>query len=419
MQAERLLRLVQGHSADRPAGARHMQQGTGEAATTAESNGERPAKRVRLSVDDEPTITTRRMQDLETSLEVDHMILDYLIYQAINVCFQHPHHATDSQEPSPVEQCLGQVDAFWRLFEHTYPRYKLDEELRFRQQLLQLVSLITQRMVKNASTPSRQSLKRLRADNQTRARTWIGDASRLPSAHYNADAFDLNLPLPEEELEENRQAALAASDVRAEDEAYEDLFYGTSASISLLDLLPSFMRVSSACQKLFDKQANESWMQLAAELMLQSCLEQYLFFGASGSDAIDEAFAWGFRTDSQRGVDQSEVADEDPFGYVDADDQDLASDWEDIRREALASLFPSKNEDGSQPDIPAHLGILTAKYPRFQTEQTVRSFLRGISTAISSPVLTQLQDGQLEGMSKGETKALIRECGIDLDSLIT
>lgn len=61
------------------------------------------------------------------------------------------------------------------------------------------------------------------------------------------------------------------------------------------------------------------WISLAARYMTQAALEQYLVYGEKGSQALLEAFAWGF--------DERLVADEDSdqwktnamFWAVDAD----------------------------------------------------------------------------------------------------
>ena len=95
-------------------------------------------------------------------------------------------------------------------------------------------------------TPNKSALQALRVVNQTRARQWIGSEDRIPSGAYDISAFEADLPLQLDGLERNRAYVLRMIGAPEEDEAYEDAFYGTSFSLSLLDLLPMFMKVVAA-----------------------------------------------------------------------------------------------------------------------------------------------------------------------------
>lgn len=382
-------------------------------------------KRPRLSDQDYGAILTKETKDLETSLEVDHMILDYLLSQAIATCFSNAHlHWTDAV--SPVERDLQQVDAFQKLFRSRYPTYQLDAEIRFRQQLLQLVSLFSQRLTHNATTPGRTSLQRLRETNTARARRWIGDASRLPTAGRNTDPFDSDLPLSAQNLESNRAHVLSSLDLPPEDDAYDDAFYGTSASPSLLDLLPLFMRVSAACYSLFDSSVNDGWMALATEWMLQACMEQYLVFGASGSDALDEAFAWGHK---EHGA-EDEGPDELCEGMFEDEGAEVEG-WAMRKTTALEKLFPQEGavdgtmtlakdgeaearsrEAAGETHLVSHLTSIAARHPVLEFEKSVLSFLEALSRSIPAPVLEQVERGQLDGMSEEQTQAFLKECGL-------
>lgn len=382
--------------------------------TNGEIVGERPKKRVKLSGRDYAAFASREMDDIETALEVDHMILDYLLYQAIGACL----------DRNNVSICLTQADQFLRLFQGRYPAYRPDQELHFRQLLLQLVTLVTQRYVRCPATPAKSSLQSLRDSNQTRARTWIGDASRLPTVDANTKPFDSALPVTAEELEENRAHVLRSIDIPPEDHVYEDAFYGTSECVSLLDLLPLFMRISGACYTMFSCPPTDTWMRLAAAWMLQACLEQYLIWGASGSDAIDEAFAWGPKRPEdfqEEGEDMTGEApkihdrrrDENPF-CLDMDGED-AELWKDIRTRALETILSAK--DQYWKDLVSHLAAVSERHPLAKTDKEIVGFLKSLAECIPEPVLVQLQKGQLRGMSKEETSAFIRQCGIDIAEL--
>ncbi|KXS97713.1 hypothetical protein AC578_8845 [Pseudocercospora eumusae] len=379
------------------------------------THGERPKKRVRLCQDAQPSITVREMDDISTALEVDHMILDYLVYQAINTCLDHQHASRFEKGASPVESSIVQVNEFLQLFQHRYSSYRFYLDFRFRQQLLQLVTLVTQRLVKTSITPPKASLQAMRDRNKARAVEWIGrDDSRLPTANYDVAPFKNELPLSIKKLEHNRAQLLDSLDLPPEDHDYEDAFFGTNAFVSLLDILPLFMRVSARCHYIFNyNNLTSQWMQLAADWMLQACLEQYLVCGEEGSDAIDEAFAWGYR-ERDKDADETKVqVSDDPFDSM-YDEEDVQR-WETIRRHALAKLFPAVDKNKERDCcLVWHLGAINVTNPVTTLYTNLTEYLRSLSEAIEKPILAQLETGQIVGMSKEETRNFLRECGLDV-----
>ncbi|KXT16441.1 hypothetical protein AC579_5122 [Pseudocercospora musae] len=384
-------------------------------ATATATNGERPKKRVKRPQAAQPSITIRQMHDIGTALEVDHMILDYLVYKAINTCLAHQHASRFEKGASPVESSILQVNQVLQLFQHRYSRYRFYPEFRFRQQLLQLVSLVTQRLVKTSITPPKASLQALRDRNKARAVEWIGrDASRLPTANYDISPFENELPLSVKKLEDNRAQLLDSLDVPPEDHDYEDVFFGTNAFVSLLDTLPLFMQVSAGCHNIFNgSNLTSQWMQLAADWMLRACLEQYLVCGKEGSDAIDEAFAWGYR-ERDKDADETKVkVPDDPFDSM-YDEEDVQR-WEAIRRHALAKLFPAVDKNKERDCcLVWHLGAINVTNPVTTLYTNITDFLTSLSEAIEKPILAQLETGQLVGMSTEETRNFLCECGLDV-----
>ena len=369
------------------------------------STMEPPQKKVRLPDDAYGAIVEQRLEDIETALEVDYMILDYLLYQAITTCFANPHTPLGS-ETLEVERCLVQVDEFFALFKMRYGDCKFDEGMKFRLLLCQIVPLFTQRLTRNSTTPSKERLRSIRQGNVLRARDWIGEAERIPTANYDIEPFESSLPIDQAELERNRVHVLGSVDLPEKDDGYEDAFYGTSASLSLLDLLPLFMKISAACSATFGIGVGNEWMQLAADLMLSACLEQYLVFGASGSDTMDEAFAWGFKSEYSSKEDQ----DNDEFSYLFEGGEEGGQEvegWQEIRDRTLQQLLTA------DADIPSHLTRLASLHPLARTHKSVTGFLRSVGDVIPKPVLVQLESGQLDGMSKEETQDFIKSCKLD------
>ena len=361
------------------------------------------------------------------------MILDYLLYQAINICLQY------RRSDELVERALLQADEFLALFKRRYGKYNFDVEMRFRQQLLQLVTLFTQRFTQNSTTPSKQSLEALRERNQARARQWIGTASRVPSAQFDATAYETELPLPVDDLENNRARVLVTLDMPAEDDLYDDAFYGTRAAVSLLDLLPMFMAVSAQINEICNSKTKDPLMQLAATWMLQACLEQYRVFGASGTDAIDEAFAWGYK--GGEASDQTSLEQQRVEGRVataldrntphrapeassyrinnmfEAEDEAVEVDgWQEIRDAALEELLLFG--EGSASDLASHLAHQSEGHSYARAEEAFIGYFRALAQCTPIPVLVQLERGQLEGMSEEETQDFIKGCGLGIMELL-
>ena len=403
----------------------------------SDENAQRPAKRPRL---DAHAVVEARTPNDDTALEIDIMMVDYLAYQSTTACFA----SRDSSVTTPVSLAhnLVMTDAFLAIFNSRHPTHVLDPELRFRLHLLQLATLFTQRLTRNPATPAPSATRMLRANNLARARGWIGSKDRQPSAAFNIASFDSPSSFPTtEELERNRAYVLHQLDVPAEDDAYEDSFYGTSSCVNLLDLLPQFMQVSAARSAMSESSATEQWMRLAGEFMLQACLEQYLVCGGQGFDAIDEAFAWGYRTaamsagreEGAMDVDvEREGGDEVNDMFEDSVYKDEIDGWRQTKEHYIGLLFPAETVDPSNDaysvpsssnnavdpgdcdkpplatDLVSHLEMAVAKHPIAAFENTMLGFLSALSQSIAKPVLVQLESGALDGMSREETSDFVR-----------
>lgn len=386
---------------------------------THDEHAARHRKRIRLSEDAFAAIQTRCAHEA-TSLEVDHMILDYTAYNTINACLASRNLEQQSRSSKSLSASLSMSNAFLSIFKARHPSYNADPELKFRIKLLKLVTLFTQRLTHNPTTPSETSLESLRGSNLQRAWNWIRDTSNAPSASFSVDGFDAQLPIPAQELERNRALTLQELDIPAEDEESEELFYGTSSCVSLLDILPLFMEVSAARNAMNASNLSERWMNLASELMLQACLEQYLVVGAQGTDVVDEAFAWGYEGEPPANVHHN-VDINDMF-----EDEEYATEvegWSQIKRSYLERLFPSKETfvgKGYSDDrsiarpIVSLLETVAIEFPIGPFEASILDFLDALSKSIPKPLLVQLESGKLDGMSEEETQDFLKDCGVSM-----
>jgi hypothetical protein len=385
-------------------------------ATPASANGDTGHERKRRELAPSQSKIYTKTADVSTDLEVDHMILDYLSHQATD-------HVLASRRSgkahAALQHKLVMMDSFLEIFKAKHPSYEPDPELRFRLLLLKFTSLFCHRFVRSAILPSDHMLHRLKEQNTLRALDWIRDSNRLPSGDRDMSRWETRLPFAPQALEYHRARSLAAVKFQPEGDRHGDAFYGTPASLALLDILPLFMSVIAARNELANSNLSLGLMDLAARFMLQACLEQYLIFGFDGSDAIDEAFAWGYKrphaaTESEDQVDSvnsqgvEDVSDE-TIRMFQAEDgvQEENPDWRDLKAEYIALLA-----DETPGALQDHLEQIAKDQPVVKFENTVLQLLAGLAASLPLPVLAQLERGSLEGMGSKETKAFLRSCGL-------
>lgn len=371
----------------------------------------RPPKRARLTEDAFAAIQTQSART-DVALEVDHMILDYISYQATTACLAS--RSDTSSSATSLSDSLSMANAFLPIFKARYPTYQADAELKFRIKLLKLVTLFTQRLTRNPATPPDSSLEALRELNQRRAFGWIQDTGEIPSSTFSGRFLEQQLPRPSQELEANRARVLRELGVPAEDRVCEEPFYGTISCVSLLDVLSLFMEVLAARNAMSASNLSERGMHLASELMLQACLEQYLIVGAEGSDVVDLAFSWGYNSSAS---DDKQSSSEVNDMFEDEEYAEEVKGWSAIKQSYLELLVPREGYNGST-DLASHLHPITTNYPISPFEQSILEFLQALCNSISKPVLLQLECGNLDGMTEQETQDFLAGCGVDIMNLV-
>ena len=429
----------------------HAQLLATNAATNGDTTHAHAHKRRKLLPSPPQANIFTKTGDDTVSLEVDHMILDYLSYEATKAVLA-SRKSSDMHLPS-LENKLTMVDTFLEMFKARHPSYVPDAELRFRLLLLKFATLYCSRFDRATAVPSHHALHGLRENNTARAMSWIQNADRMPSGKCDLSGFesgssldhsnvDANTSLRQHDnveswrndarhkttptarqqayLESRRAYTLKVLKRPAEDDLYEDAFYGTSACLSLLDLLPSFMGVIAARNELNNSNLSTGLMELAAQFMLQASLEQYLACGATGCDAIDEAFAWGLKpakspkkantTAHDDGDDTADLLSEVDRMFQNEDHNSQENpDWHDIKASHIAELAHSDSETLRQ-----HLEDVAYGYPIAEFEETVLQLLAGLAASLPEPVFSQLEKGSLDGMSRAETQGFLRDdCGLD------
>lgn len=395
-----------------------------------EDDDEPPVKRVRLAEDAVASIQHQHAVS-ETSLEVDHMILDYVAYQTIEACLSSRDLDRTSTSPQNLANNLAMSDSFLEIFKTKYAGFKPDEELRFRILLLRFATLFTQRLTRNPTTLSTEALSRIRDANVTRIQ-FTEYAHDLPSHHLNHVRTWNQLSISDDDIERNRAHVLHDLGVPPEEDDNYEPHYGTAAALSLVDLLPMFMELSALRNAMSESNLTDFWMQFAAEFMLQACLEQYLVCGATGVDGVDLAFSWGYRaigaSVTEDGTDgMGRVQSHDVNQMFEEDDlQTEVEGWSETKLEYLQLLGPNtqmtnggnstadRKTSVTEEDLVAHLESLASQHPIKDFEQSMLTFLSALANSISKPVLAQLEKGKLEGMSEIETEEFVSHCGSDV-----
>jgi len=367
----------------------------------------------------------------DTVLEVDILILDYLAHQTTNAALKERlpglHGVANG---TSLEHNIAMTDAFVQMFRAKHPSHDPDAELQFRLLLLKFTTLYTQRLTHNSTTLSKVTLQALREQNQSRARDWIGSADRIPSSAYDMSHFDTQLPIPQVDQEQSRAYVLRMLDTTEEDNRYEDAFYGTSGSLSLLDLLPVFMKVVALRNAIGSSNINKTLMQMVGEYMRQACVEQYLVHGDSGSDAIDEAFAWGLQPSNEAGEAMEMDGEAEPHGQdrirrsrssedinamFTGDDADTPTEvlgWAETKTRFIEELIlPVENLPGL--GLKEQFEALAHRHPIAAFDAKFRSFLTALLASTSGPILLQLDNGCLDGYSEDQTRKFLRGCGLN------
>lgn len=79
--------------------------------------------------------------------------------------------------------------------------------------------------------------------------------------------------------------------------------------------------------------------------------------------------------------------------------------WSSIKSDTIALLA-----DGDS--LGDHLSAIAVEHTINEFEDDMMKLLSGLAASLPSPVLAQLETGSLDGMTRAETKAFLRSCGL-------
>jgi hypothetical protein len=190
------------------------------------------------------------------------------------------------------------------------------------------------------------------------------------------------------------------------------------ATMSLL-----FFTVSARLARLTNKPLSATWTKLAARFMSQVALESYLgapAYDRTGTDQLSLAFAWGWVPpacwDKDRGWSHRDGADlelmiNQMFAYNESSGTATQENpmWTETRLNLLSRFDMSRQRQGDRTPGPptqdlvnTYLESLAKETPIDEFEERVVSFVRQIWEFFRKPLLVQIEEGQVDGMSADE-----------------
>jgi hypothetical protein len=358
----------------------------------------------------------------EYALDVDEMILEYLLYNTIKAHLRDLRsrgkvgHGAYNQDIDTATRLIQVFDQYLELFKHNHPDYDFSPEIDFSIMLLQFVVLFTQRhSPKWLSQSSRDKLKHSSTQySAIRLKWW--DARNPPVRQQSSREEDIVnswrgfFTLPTGGTEKETTAA-----------SLRNLQAQASKSIPLLELLPVFLHLSAEMATNLGQDVTQQWMVLAVEFMLQSAWEKLVYLDTDGTkEPLKAAFGWGHweswdeLSDAWTASDASvEVKTEDMriarmFSTRDKSGEFvIMPEWSKVKFEYLSAFGTSP--DGSQ-ECPQHaqrwqvkrLREIKDRFPMEVFDGKIADFLEGLWKLGDKPLLVEIEQGKIEGWTKEE-----------------
>ncbi|KAL8973275.1 MAG: hypothetical protein Q9183_000075 [Haloplaca sp. 2 TL-2023] len=157
--------------------------------------------------------------------------------------------------------------------------------------------------------------------------------------------------------------------------------------------------------------------------MAQAYAEQVLSCQNEAEDLLDGMFRWGFDPDCSA----SEESDEWQLNTMFDTEEDILDLWAEIKKEHVRAVseiapfmttaFPAFRADITlrpprRTSLSAHLEDVVSKdFPLDSFKQKICDFLMGLLSAHPEPLLTQLENGKVEGLSAKTTATLKLKAG--------
>ncbi|KAL6721100.1 hypothetical protein ACLMJK_000200 [Lecanora helva] len=312
--------------------------------------------------------------DPSVQVDIDEMILDYLIFNAtksaLNDFEDQLIDAEHAHQQRKTNRLSHLVDSYLNIFHAIHPEHHGSRGLRFRLRLLKFTIMFTKRSIPSDTKPSKSELRALGQKRQNEARSFrSGDKN---SSHFELPNLIEDLDLPDGLAINNGEITPMTGQVSFNPSGSD--VPSPKTRLSLLDTLPAFMALSAAQTAMQEGTITDVWMHLAAGYMVQAVVEQYLVFKSQRKEVLREAFAWGFDAD----CDAAEGSDEWQINAMFFGESEIVSGWDRIRDEHMHALIPPEGSG-----LQEHLELMVAgdlSVPKF--DQYILNFLTGLHLAL-------------------------------------
>ena len=354
--------------------------------------------------------------DSGLQLDVDVMILEYLLFRAIEAQFQYLlFHVRDEVRASQASLAVSSFDCFIKVFNEQHPNHKQTTEFDFGIDILQFLFLLSSLVNIPTSHQSEAMLEKLQAsiaDDLHARRRWLAERDRQLRRREKRPASSTS-PL----IDVSRVV---------EQEIYATWnTLGTCTSISaskntqallLFSLLPRFMVISANFLPVINQVPTKSWMEVGCQLMLRAGLESLRLQNQDHFTAnlptLEDCFAWGYndcrgfvegdKTASDQAEDLSDLINNlfrDPTSAENRENPD----WTQLRLNILYEF--SIAADASKSSQTCRLERLADKYPLAAFQQKVVSTMYNIwelscrDYIFGKPVLAEVEEGHLQSFA--------------------
>ncbi|RPB21514.1 hypothetical protein L211DRAFT_840702 [Terfezia boudieri ATCC MYA-4762] len=403
----------------------------------------------------------------DTSI-VDELILDYLLHNCISALLLEwdVRHAENLEEGLPrgdarvlaeaevaqkADRSLLLVNSFLQTYQQLHPSgvRPLHRDVRFRLILCRFVSLLLRRIdpASSFARKSQTTVLRLRKQKNIRLRRYFrcrGVTHVFPDEDFLGKFLLAEHKVAPEHLLLYCIQRFGADDDVDEEEGYnqeEQQGHITRSSTisagsicgtaSLSDAVPLFMLLSAwTSTVVLGSPVSTLWMGIAASFMAHAFAEDYLCHGVPPFQALCENFAWGVV--SLNGDEKEEIPDtmedivvNEMFG---ADEGDVSKSWEEVRKEVLKEIVPPNgvgleshlvgrvlakgNGKGCDKEASDSENAQLVGSFRDLEKNLVEGLVMAMVRAVEKPVLTQLEQGRLDGVEDGDVEGLLARAGI-------
>jgi len=353
-----------------------------------------------------------RCANVELQLDVDVMILEYMLYQATNALLQ-ALQADDEDKNTEATTLVLAFDTFIRYFSHHHPDYVKSDQLLFNLKILEFLVLVSDLRSGSSSDKHAQHLRKEASRNYEARQRWL-DARRVQAQQPESLAASSQANFPyhiEGQLHTTWDHRILHRDTES-----------SHSTWSLFHLLPRFMEITAEIGSLLSGDPNERWMDIAGEFMLQGGVESLrpqVGIDAENSSTLqrrvglEECFAWGF-IDYRLALRPSGITNDQPDELhlainelfrrpSDSADVILQEEnpmWTSMRAKYLSEFMIA--EDASFQSRESHLERLSQTYPREGFHDKVANYIEKVwehhGQCCGIPVLAEIEQGHIKSL---------------------